>query len=420
MIKKREHLRIAYAIQNVGGIDFLNDLGDTVPVKHTLIGLSQAGHQVSCFMLNGRSVVGINDMTCLNNVWQAKLGLTGTRPFMQFESVVRRVQRELHLPYFAFFDTMRFHEACYRFLPNYNLCHEHNGLLYGGAALACLRLGKPYVLTQSADIFLERDQIGNPIRGIQRIIAVLEARFNYRIAKRIICVSESSKRHLIRFWHVDPEKIVVLPNGVDTNLFRPIDASREIRSKLELGDGPIIGFVGNFHPWHGLDLLVDSFIRIVSEFPTAKLLLIGDGRSRHIVDQKIEYYGVDSSVIVTGFISQKSVPEFLSVVDIAVLPYPKFSKELWFSPLKLYEYMATGKAIVASNDGQISQVISDGHNGLLVEPGSMNDLTHKLLYLIKHPEERLRFGKNARKQAIKQHSWSKYIQNLEAVYQSLL
>lgn len=417
---KRGRLRIAYAIQNVGGIDFRQDLGDTVPVKQTLMGLKRAGHEVSCLMLRGRSVVGLNNVLDLNDVWHSPKGLAGTRPFILFEGGIRRLQRELRMPYFAFFDTFRFYEACYRTLPRFDLCHEHNGLFYGGAALACLRLGKPYVLTLSADLFLERDQTGQPIHGLQRLVAAWEARYSYKLAKKIICVSEPARKHLIEYWRVDPDKIVVLPNGVDIDLFRPMDSARAIRSKIELGDGPVIGFVGNFHPWHGLDKLIESFSEIVNEFPNAKLLLVGDGRARSIVDRKIEQCGVRSSVIVTGVVSQACVPEYLSTIDITVLPYPRFKKELWFSPLKLYEYMASGKAIVASRSGQIAEVIENGRDGVLVEPGDTNDLTHAIRKLIRNPSEREWLGKNARFKAVNQHSWDHYIKRLEEVYQSVL
>jgi len=415
-----ERLRIAYAIQNVGGIDFNQDIGDTVPVKYTLKGLRQAGHDVSCLQLRGRSIIGIDDITDLNKVWEASLRLTGTKLFKFFESGIRWLQGGLRLPYFALFDSYRFYEACLHHLPQYTLCHEHNGLFCAGAAMACSRLGMPYILTFSADPLFELNLIGKPLRGIHAWVAAWEARLTYRLAKKIICVSEPAKQHLVENWQVKPEKIVVMPNGVDVQLFGSYHNPQPARARLGLGNAPVVGFVGGFQLWHGLDRLVESFAQVLQEVPQAKLLLVGDGPARAVVEQKIAELGVESGVIITGFIPQERVPEMLAVVDVAVIPYPQLPQELWFSPLKLYEYMAAGKAIVASNSGQIAEVIQNNHNGLLVEAGNVADLAQAIITLFKNPAERKRFGQNARQQAIERHSWEQYIKRLEEIYLSLL
>jgi alpha-maltose-1-phosphate synthase len=415
-----DRLRIAYTIQNVGGIDFSQDVGDTVPVKQTLLGLKRAGHEVSCLMLRGRSVIGFNDVSEPGNVRPAPLGLTGRRFFMRFESGVRRFQRSLRLPYFAFFDATRFYEACLRFLPGHDLCHEHNGLFCVGAALACRRLGLPYVLTFSADPLFERGLGGQPLRRFHRTVAAWEARFTYGLARKIICVSEPAKRQLVKNWQVDPEKIVVMPNGVDVELFRPDHDSCTIRAELGLDSEPVITFVGGFQHWHGLDRLLESFASLLQVIPAARLLLVGDGRARQAVQAKINELGVETAVSITGLVPQGRVPEILAAADIAVLPYPPLPRELWFSPLKLYEYMAAGKAIVASRAGQVAEVIQHGHTGLLVEPGDVTGLAQAMINLIENPAERARLGENARRQALERHSWQEYIERLEQIYLSVL
>lgn len=415
-----EQLRIAYAIQNVGGIDFSQDVGDTVPVKYTLKGLRQAGHEVSCLQLKGRSIIGIDDISEPNNIWKASPKLAGTKLFRFFERVIRRLQGGVGLPYFALFDTYRFYEVCLRYLPHYTLCHEHNGLFCAGAALACSRLGMPYVLTFSADPLFELDLMGKPLRGIHARIAAWEASLTYRVAKKIICVSGPAKQHLVEKWQVNPEKIVVMPNGVDIELFGAAHDPEPARLELGLGQAPIIGFVGGFQVWHGLDGLVESFAQVLQQVPQAKLLLVGDGPARPLVEQKIAELDLESAVIITGFIPQSRVPEMLAVVDVAVIPYPQLPQELWFSPLKLYEYMAAGKTIVASNSGQIAEVIQDGHNGILVEAGNIAGFARAIIRLLNDPVERKRLGKNAQQQAVEQHSWEQYIKRLEEIYLNAL
>jgi glycosyltransferase involved in cell wall biosynthesis len=419
MIHTEKHLSIAYVMQNTG-VDLTSDVGAPILVKYTLHGLQKAGHQVGLLALNGRSVNFTDDVSDLENLWHAPLGLTGKRPFLFLESGVRRLQSELGLPYFALFDTCRFYEACYRCLPGYSLCHEYHGLFSLGAALACSRLKVPYVLTVDADLLLENAVVGKPLRGLHAVVAAWGAKMTFRLARRIICVSEAAKQHFVHNYHIDPEKIAVLPNGVDVDRFGRHQDPGIIRAKMGLDNAPIIMFVGGFQLWHGLDKLVESFAQVVDAVPETRLLLVGDGPARPIVERKCAELGVTDMVIITGLMPQGHVPEMLAVADVAVIPYPHLPKDLWFSPLKLYEYMGAGKAIVASRAGQIAEVIQDRYNGLLVEPGDVNGFAEAIIMLLKNPPERERLGQNARRQAVERHSWDQCIQRLEEIYLSVL
>jgi starch synthase len=412
-------LRIAYAMQNTG-FDLTSDVGDAVPVKYTLNGLRKVGHQVNLLELRGTSVANVNDISNLDNGLESPLGLSKTRSFQLFERGLRRLQREMRLPYFAFFDSFRFYEACYRSLPQYDLCHEHNGLLCVGAALACQQRKIPYILTMSGDPFLEYALVERPLRGLQALVAAQEIKITYKVAQKIICVAEPAKQYLADIWHVDPKKIVVMPNGVDVELFGPFYEPQPIRAQFGLRDEPIVMFSGSFQMWHGLERLVESFAQVLPEFPNAKLMLVGDGEARSVVEEKINDLGVGNAVIITGLIPHTHVPEILAIADVVTIPYPQLPEELWFSPLKLYEYMAAGKAIVASSAGQITEVIQDGYNGILVEPGNVDELAQAIINLFKDPTRRERLGQNARQQAVTQHSWEQYINRLEKIYESVL
>ncbi len=416
----RKCLNIAYAIQNVGGIDFTRDVGDAVPVKYTLRGLGQAGHRVSCLMLRGRSVIGFDDISDSAKEWESPQGLAGTGPFRLLESGVRRLQRALSLPYFAFFDSYRFFEACLRCLPRYDLCHEHNGLFSVGTALACLCLRIPYVLTFSADPLLELNLSGKPLRSFHSLMAKWDAKLTFKLANKIICVSEPAKRHLVEHWQVDPGKITVMPNGVDVKLFGLKGDPQPARSRWGINREPLVTFVGGFQPWHGLDQLVEIFAQVLLELPAAKLLLVGDGPARPMVERKVAQLGLESSVLMTGILPHESIPEMLMISDVLTVPYPPLPKELWFSPLKLYESMAAGKAIVASKAGQIAEVIKTGLTGILVEPGDVEGFAQAVIELLKNPAERKRLGENARQQALRRHSWERYIERLIKIYWSVL
>jgi glycosyltransferase involved in cell wall biosynthesis len=148
--------------------------------------------------------------------------------------------------------------------------------------------------------------------------------------------------------------------------------------------------------------------------------LVGDGRAREEVENAIDRCGVRESVVITGLLPQHKIPEILSISDLAVMPYPAFTGDLWFSPLKMYEYMASGRAIVASRAGQIAEVIRDGVNGILVEPGDRAALAEACIRLLERPEELLRLGANAREDVLVGHSWADYTEQLEKIYCSVL
>ena len=168
--------------------------------------------------------------------------------------------------------------------------------------------------------------------------------------------------------------------------------------------------------------LLDSFSLVRQRCPDARLVLVGDGQTRPSVASKIQKNGLRHAVIMTGAIAHTSVPEMLSIADVAVVPSAPVpaSRGGTGTPLKLFEYMAAGKAIVATALNQATEVIQDGHNGLLVEAGDVNRFAEAMLTLLNDPVERGRLGQNARQQAIEQYSWEKYTRRLEEIYLNVL
>lgn len=412
--------RIAYVVQNAAF-----DLADqshpiAISVRNIVQSLQRAGLYVNYFDLHGRQVNRIMDVATPEARSSARLGFSGWAPFCVVESIVRRIQRIVKWRYLALFDSVRFFDACMHALPGFDICHEHNSVLSIGAALACWRLNIPYIITVDADPILELDVQGLPLQGMQSWMAHWQARQTYRIARRVLCLSEATRRRLVEYWHVPEEKIVVLPLAADTELFgRRYDAS-EARRSLGFGDEPVVGFVGSFQLWHGLENLVESFVDVRQHVPHARLLLIGDGPARQTIEERAHTWHVHDAITITGRVNYHDIPRYLAAVDVAVAPYPRLKYEMWFSPLKLYEYMAAGKAIVASRCGQIPDVIQDGHTGLLVEPGDVADLARALRQAIADSDLRQRLGANARRQAETRHSWAHVAEKLKEIYREVL
>ena len=332
-----------------------------------------------------------------------------------------RVQQLLGVPYLNVFSNYRLFDACLQCLPGHDVVYERNGLYRVGVAMACKRLKLPYILFVEADEILEHDYMGEPITGLLRWRAGRMFRYNLDAADCIICVSKPSKAHLVTAWHIPAEKIVVFPNGVDVGRFRPDPEERAHgRALLGVDTNPLVLFVGNFYDWHDVANLLDSFAQVLAACREARLALVGDGATRKAMEQRVADLGIGHAVQFTGLVPHNEVPRLMAAADVAVVPYPPMEHDLWLSPLKLFEYMASGGAIIASSVGQLTDVVQDGRNGLLVPPGDAPAMAGALTRLIDDSALRARLGQQAREDAVRKHSWKTYISRLERLFAAVI
>lgn len=229
-------------------------------------------------------------------------------------------------------------------------------------------------------------------------------RLNLRAADLIFVVSDV-QRHTLIHAGVTPAKIIVNPNGVDTDRFRPGCGGEEIRRSLGIEDRVVVGFVGTFGPWHGAPVLAEAATRINDAASRCHFLFIGAGEQRGQTRSIIESARVNATF--TGSIAHNKVPAFLDACDVLASPHvpPSDGSEFFGSPTKLFEYLAMGKGIVASLLGQIGEVIIDGENGLVVKPGDASALAHAIESLAADGKLRARLGSRARQTAIERYTW---------------
>jgi len=225
----------------------------------------------------------------------------------------------------------------------------------------------------------------------------------FSAASALLAVSEEVAEYLQRFAAARG-KVHVVPNGVDPDRF-PAD----LAPALPASAGTFtIGFVGSLKPWHGLEFLLEAFGRVNQLAPNTRLLIVGDGAGRGKIEAEASSRGLSWAVHFTGAVAPGEVPGLLASMDVAVAPYPNLAN-FYFSPLKVYEYMAAGLPVVASRIGQIQKLIRSGQTGLLVSPGNVSELTAALVRLQKEPELRLRLGRAARTEVIRDHTWDAVI-----------
>lgn len=208
----------------------------------------------------------------------------------------------------------------------------------------------------------------------------------YKRAHRIIVISSPFKDYLISKG-VPQEKIDIIPNGVDCEKF---DANRtwgaDIRTQFS-GDSVIVGFVGVFSPWYQLDALVEAVADLAPRFPSLRLLLVGDGVMKQALETQIAKRGLAAKVVITGFVRHEEVPRYIAAMDIAVIP----NHQWWCSPLKLFEYGAMAKPVIAPRVPSISAVVGNKET-YLIPPNSKEELSKALKQLLDSPALRRRLG----------------------------
>ena len=284
--------------------------------------------------------------------------------------------------------------------------------------VASLKSGRPLFLEYNgSEVWVGRhwDHVG--------MLDLLERyeRLNLGAAARIFVVSAVERRNLQKAG-VSPEKIILNPNGVDPNTFRPGVGGGKVRDKLGVGPSEaLVGFVGSFGPWHGVLTLAEA-IKSISGKSDVRFLLVGSGSLHAQVKELLRAEEQSGRVIFTGAVKHDDVPALLDACDILVSPHVPLAdgSEFFGSPTKIFEYMAMGKGIVASRLGQIGEVLSDERSALLVEPGDAKQLSAAITRLADSLALREHLGAESRLIAIQKHTWKRNAQNVVDAYQDWL
>lgn len=218
---------------------------------------------------------------------------------------------------------------------------------------------------------------------------------------------------------IPEEKMVVIPNGADPDKFAPTHRDPILSSQYNLHKNTVIGWVGSLDgEWSGLGNLIKMAKKVLSIQQNVIFLFVGGGKNKERFEQVFQENGFLERVILPGTIPYKDVPRYFSLMDIAIAPYPQL--DFWYpSSMKVFEYMSSGKAVVASKVGQIKEVIIDGYNGCLFDPDIEDDLTNKVLMLLKSPELCQSIKKQARETILEKYTWKRHAQTIEDIIKKI-
>lgn len=242
---------------------------------------------------------------------------------------------------------------------------------------------------------------------------------NYTLkhAKYIVVVSDVLKQSLVDYG-IDAKKILVNPNGVDTEIYNPQIDGTKLKQKLNIKQPNIIGFIGTFGEWHGSLILAKAIVHLfqthTERINDTHFLLIGEGNQLQKVKSIINSSNYKNNVTFTGVVPQSNGPEYLSICNILVSPHiPNLDGTAFFgSPTKLFEYMAMGKAIVASNLNQIGEILENKKTAILIEPNDETKLSDEINTLITNKSLLEKLSINARNEVLTNYTWDKHVEKI--------
>lgn len=298
------------------------------------------------------------------------------------------------------------------------ILHAHSPLLNGLPALwAGRRLGLPVVYEARA--FWEDAAVdhGTVREGSlrYRLSRALEG-WLFRRADGVVTICEGMRQEIVRRGAA-PERVTVVPNGVDVEWFEPRPRSEPLARALGLNGGPVFGFVGSFYRYEGLRFLLEAFPDLRRALPQTRLLLVGSGEEEATLRAMAADAG--DAVIFAGQVPHEQVREFYSVMDVFVCPRRRMRLTELVTPLKPLEAMAMGRPVLASDVGGLAELIRQDVTGLMFRAESAASLLTEAVRLGADAGLRSCLGQGARKHAERERSWRQIVTRYVPLYERL-
>ncbi len=303
-----------------------------------------------------------------------------------------------------------------------DILHAHSPALCGMAGLrAARRLGLPLVYEIRA--FWEDAAVGNGMGREGSLKYRLTRALENRVvagAEAVFTICEGLRADLVGRGH-DAGKIALSPNGVDLSLFgEPVPRDDALAREIGIGEGPVIGFIGSFYDYEGLDDLIAALPALRERHPGAQLLLVGGGPMDAALRAQATASAATGAIVFTGRVPHTEVERYYSLID--VLAYPRKRSRLTdlVTPLKPLEAMAQRRIVAASDVGGHRELITDGQTGLLFPPDDPMRMAASLADFIDRRDSWPTMREAGRAHVAAHHDWARNVQRYQRVYQDLI
>jgi glycosyltransferase involved in cell wall biosynthesis len=286
-----------------------------------------------------------------------------------------------------------------------DLIYERYAFFNMAGALASQRLGIPFVVevNELAGYERVRDQsFVGLARAVERMVL--------NRASLIVTVSQflTSRAEEITEGKVP---VVTVPNGVSAEWLASAADGKEterLRRELGLGSRPVACFIGGLTHWHNFGLLLSAMRQLKDQLPEAALLIVGDGPCRGFIEAESARLGLGDSVVLAGKVPHEDIAGYIGLADVGVIP----ETNEYRSPIKMFEYMAGGKPVVAPHMPPVAAVIDPDRNGLLFAPGSAEGLSQALLRAFTDRPLAAALGRAARAQIRRRYTWEEHARRI--------
>lgn len=329
--------------------------------------------------------------------------------------LVGRVQSTWHLPYAAFFEAVRFAQACRQWLGDCDLFYERMGWMGYGGALAARWLGIPLVLEVNGDHVTELQTLGVMPQGSQQWVALRLMAWMTAQAAHVVTTGDGWRSRFLERWPVPPSKVSTVENGSALVTFLRREQLRAFRETNQSRAIKLV-YAGGFEAWHGIGVLLRAVAQARHQGAPVDLTLLGAGPEEATIERQIVEYGLEAVVTLAGFVDSQHLAMHLAEADIGLCPY---CGRVEYSGLKLLDYKAAGLATIASGLQGQPAVLRHGVTGLIVPPCNETAMAQAIVALSAHHEQRRAMGRQARQEAEMVHHWRHTAQRLDTIFQQV-
>jgi glycosyltransferase involved in cell wall biosynthesis len=377
-----------------------NTKAPTVHITETIHAFRTLGHQVHYFLY--RDAIGEKQ----------KRRRQTAQKMSQENTLVRTVKPLLRDVYELYRDRQDVNIVDAVFQDNHiDLVYERLSQHKSSVSLCASKHRVPLIIESNAPVEERKQYWGAPLFYITK-------RLERTILKRadaVTVVSSPLKDYYVNMG-IDAQKIFVLPNGVNHERFSPKNVSQDVRGELGLGDKIVIGFVGNIFAYHGIELFLPLARIYAQSNSNVHFLIVGGGQERGELRSALYREHLSHLFTFVDPIPNSEVPNFIAAMDICILP-----RFMWYgSPMKIFEYGAMGKVIVAPDQENIRDTLAHGETAFLFESGNTQALISATQVLTKDDQLRARLGDAARQHILTHHTWTRNAERILNIYRQII